>query len=77
MLLSGRYQDAREAYAKASPKSLPGDILIALDELDFHLDRYPTQAASPAAQATTASIRTELRNLAEPDESTLAATESQ
>jgi len=61
LLLIGRLEEAQEAYTKAGSETAPGDILIALDELEIHLRQYPTRVVSSEAKSTIGHIQIQLR----------------
>jgi tetratricopeptide (TPR) repeat protein len=60
LLLTERFDEAREAYSKAIDQNTPGDNLIARDELAFYLGRHPNRTSSRQAQSALAFIRTRL-----------------
>jgi tetratricopeptide (TPR) repeat protein len=59
-LMMGRLEEACQAYRQGAAASVPGDIVLALNELDFYLSQHPARAASQEAQAAVVLIRTEL-----------------
>jgi tetratricopeptide (TPR) repeat protein len=60
LLLLGRFEEAREASAKATAENTPADNLIALDEFEFYLSQHPNRTVSQEARATIAFVRKQL-----------------
>ncbi len=64
-LLTGRVAEARTAYEEGATESAPADLVMALDELDFHLARVTDRPDSPETEQAVAEIRQVLREQAD------------
>ncbi|HEY2953107.1 MAG TPA: tetratricopeptide repeat protein [Verrucomicrobiae bacterium] len=60
LLLSGRAEEAAAAYRHGAAQSVPGDLQIALSDLDFWLRQYAERLSTPELQQAASGIRTEL-----------------
>jgi len=69
LLLSGRADEAAAAYRHGAEQSVPGDLQIALSDLDFWLHRYAERVSTPELQQAASGMRAELAQRLEAENS--------